>query len=354
MKKTFTTIYAIFCTLLLITGFLLAFVFAWREGVGEAIKCLCGLALGFILSPILHELGHVSFALIAKMECIYVKCFCFKIYVKNGKKRLGFASPFSADETQAVPLCGGNMKKRAILYTIGGLVFSGIFLILISGAAIALLSVREINYVLWGILPYAVYLFMLNIVPAEYASGKTDILVYIGLKKGFDAEKNMLSAMEIQGQLCEGKSFAEIDESLYFDVPQLCEDEPLFALMLDLRYRLCLERGDMQKAMECLNRLASISDYLSEYEMERIAAEFVYIHSLRGDLSEAERNYKACQNFLKQELPTSRRVLAAWAKASGKTEFLATLLESANAYMSNERVIGVRKFEKILLSRIEK
>ena len=95
---------------------------------------------------------------------------------------------------------------------------------------------------LWGMVPYAAYLFLLNLPPVEYASGKTDTLVYLGLKKGYDGEKNMLSAMEIQGQLYEGKSFAEIDETLYFDNPQLCEDEPLFAVMLDLKYRYFLEK----------------------------------------------------------------------------------------------------------------
>ena len=93
------------------------------------------------------------------------------------------------------------------------------------------------NYILWGILPYTGYLFLLNVLPLEYPNGKTDIGVYVGIKKGEAAEKNMLSAMEIQGQLAEGKSFSEIDEMLYMDVPQLCEDEPMFAVMLDLRYR---------------------------------------------------------------------------------------------------------------------
>ena len=65
------------------------------------------------------------------------------------------------------------------------------------------------------------YIFFLNIAPLEYASGKTDALVYRGIQRGEAAEKVMLSAMEIQGQLYEGKTFSQIDESLYFDLPQL-------------------------------------------------------------------------------------------------------------------------------------
>ena len=353
MKRRIATIYATVCTLLLAAGFLLAFLFAWKDGVEATVKCLYGLFIGFLLSPILHELGHVSFALIAKMDYVFVKCFCFKIYIKNGKKRLGFASPFSPDETQALPLQSGDMKKRAILYTVGGLVYGGVFLLLILAGAVVASAVGKPSYVLWGILPYAAYLFLLNVAPFEYGNGKTDALVYIGLKKEYDAEKNMLSAMEIQGLLSEGKSFAQIDRELYYNVPQLCEDEPLFAVMLELRYRYHLERGELTEATACLNRLASVAEYMPETEFEKIAAEFVYINSLRGEMGEAEENASKCQAFLKGETATAKRVLAAWSKANGQTEFVETLLKQAEACLKNERIAGVQKFEKILLDRIE-
>ncbi|MBO5737615.1 MAG: hypothetical protein J6S04_07375, partial [Clostridia bacterium] len=275
MKRRGSTIYAIFCTLLLLAGFVSAFFFAWNAGVSDTVKCLVGLVLGFILTPIYHEIGHVAFAKSAKMECVYVKCFCLRFYNEDGKKKIGFASPFAPDETQVMPTCGGNMQKRAAAYTIGGLVFGLILILVAVVAAVCVQIFLEPNYLLWGILPYACYSFLLNVASAEYPGGKTDVAVYIGLKKGHDAEKNMLAAMEIQGQLYEGKSFTEIEESLYFDQPQLCEDEPLFAVMLDLRYRYYLEKGDMDNAAKCLNRLVSILDYMPYAEAEKIAAELV-------------------------------------------------------------------------------
>ncbi len=353
MKIKGSTIYAIFCTLLLAAGFLLTFIFAWGVGTREIIMCIIGLVSGYVLAPVIHELGHVSLAQIARMDYVYVKCFCFKIYVKNGKKRFGFASPFAPDETQVLPKCGGNMQKRGMLYALGGLIFGGVFLAVILAAAILTTAFGVTNYLLWGIVPYALYLFLLNVAPFEYASGKTDTLIYQGLKKGAPAEKNMLSAMEIQGQLYEGKSFSEIGESLYFDVPQLCEDEPLFAVMLDLRYRYFLEKGEKKKAADCLNRLASLEEYLPQQEVEKIAAELVYMNALFGLLEDAEENGKACQAFLKAETPTAKRILAAWAKANGQTEFVSALLAQAENCLNKERVLGVRKFEKILLDRIK-
>ena len=352
MKGKLTTIYAVICTLLLAAGFLLVFVFAWQAGVQETLKCILGLIYGFVLSPILHELGHVSFAQIAKMDYVYVKFFCFKIYQKNGKKRFGFASPFAPDETQVLPKSGGNMQKRAALYTLGELIYGGVFLFLILAGAILCSVIGHTSYLLWGIVPYTAYLFFLNLPPVEYASGKTDTLVYLGLKKGYDAEKAMLSAMEIQGQLYEGKSFQEIDEKFYFDVPQLCEDEPLFAVMLDLKYRYFLEKEEYENAADCLNRLAQAQIYLPDCEVEKLAAELTYMHALRGDIESAEESGKLCREYLQSDEVSAKRILLAYSKTCNKTDAIEPLKAQAEKCLQQEKIAGLRKFEEILLSRI--
>ncbi len=353
MKRRLATIYAVFCTLLLVAGFLLVFYFSWQAGMVQIVKCIIGFAMGFILSPIIHELGHVSFALIAKMDYVYVKCFCFKIYIKNGKKRLGFASPFAADETQVMPKVGGNMKKRAGMYALGGLIYSGIFLTLILGGIALTVCFNVTSYKLWGMLPYMAYLFLLNVLPFEYASGKTDALVYKGIRKDYDAEKCMLAAMEIQGRLFEGKSFAEIEEEYYFAQPQLCEDEPLYAVMLDLQYRYFLEKEELEKAAGRLNRLAQNEEYLPLSKIDEVAAELVYMHSLTGNLELAESNYSVCREFLQGESVVAKRILAAYAFACGKMDACAVLIKQGYEALEKERIAGVRKFEEVLLSRIK-
>ena len=81
MKRTLTlsTIYAIVVTLLLATGFLLAFYYAEKGGVEQMIACFIGLGLSFVLSPIVHETGHILFARACGMRVVYAKFFCFKI-----------------------------------------------------------------------------------------------------------------------------------------------------------------------------------------------------------------------------------------------------------------------------------
>lgn len=349
MRKIIATIYAVICTLLLVTGFLLVFGFAWQGGTWYTVEAIVGFALSFALAPMIHELGHVCFGLLAKMDYVYVKCFCFKIALKNGKKRFSLAMPFSSDETQVLPTCGGNMQKRAVKYTLGGLIFSGVFLFVMIAAAILCACLGRASFSVLGLIPYTAYLFLLNVAPLEYGNGKTDTLVYKGIKQGYDAEKNMLAAMEIQGQLYEGKSFAEVEENYYFDLPQLCEDEPLFAVMLDLRYRYYLDRGEFEKAADCLNRLAAAQSYLPDEEVEKIAAELTYMHVINGDMERANECAKLCEKFLQGNTATAKRVLLAYSVATGKTDALETLTAQAKAALQRERIAGVRNLEEKLI-----
>lgn len=353
MKKGFSTAYAVLCTIGLAVGFLLAFFFAWKSGLGGMIACVCGLLIGFAFAPTVHEWGHIALAKRKNMYCVYAKFFCFRITDEKGKKKFGFASPFAADETQVIPKSGGDMLSRATAYTLGGLLFEGAFLALTLFVAILLSCLGHTSYLLWGIVPYAAYLFALNVLPLEYASGKTDMLVYIGIKRGYSAEKTMLSAMEIHGRLYAGESFSEIPERLYFDLPQLPEDEPLFAVMLDLRYRYYLEKEDYENAADQLNRLAQAQAYLSDSELEKVAAELVYMHALNGDTERAEESGKLCWGYLQGDTATAKRILAAYSVACGKTEAVQPLLIQAETALDDERIAGVRKFEKILLSRIQ-
>ena len=352
MKRRLATIYAIFCTLLFVGGLVVLFIFSWRAGEKQTLACLISMLVGFVFVPIFHEYGHLFFLIINKMDCVYIKCFCFAQYIKDGKKRIKFASPFAPDQTQAVPKCGGNMKKRASAYTLGGLIFSVILLALLIGGGVAVALFGKFSFALWGAVPYAAYIFLLNVAPLEYPNGPTDASVYRSIKKGDDTATVMLAAMEIQGQIYEGKTFAEIDKNLYFNLPQLCEDDRLFAVILELRYRYYIDKEDYKNAADCLNRLIQTQEYLNADEMEKIAAELTYMHALNGDFERAEEGGKLCQNYLKGNTPAAKRILAAYSAAFGKTEAAQVLIAQAKSVLKNERMLGMRRFEEKLVARI--
>ena len=353
-EKTRSTIWAIVCAVVLLAGEVAGFFFAWQIGVGVALTQALAFLLGFILAPIVHELGHIIMAKRQDMQVVYAKFSFLKIYDKNGKNRLGFASPFAMDETQVIPKMGGDMQKRASRYTLGGLIFGGVYfaiLILVS-VLLTLLGLFYPAFAFWGLTVYAGYLFLLNVLPLTYNLGKTDMAVYLGIKKGEPAEKTLLSAMEIQGNLYAGKSYGEIDESLYFNLPQLAEDEPLFVVILDLRYRYWLDKGEFKKASDCLNRLAQAGEYLTADEEEKISAEFVYMHALNGDREKAEACSKGCAEYLQGETATAKRILTAVAILGGKTDSAQVLKEQAKPLLEREKVAGNRKFEESLLARL--
>lgn len=353
MRRIWTEIFTFAAVLLLLAATLFLGYISWEKSVVQGVALCIGVMCSFFFAPILHELGHVVFARANGMRCVLVKCAIFR-YTNEGKGKLRLASPFTPDQTQVLPKSGGDMKKRAKAYTLGGLIVQGSALIGLCALAIVLSCMYKTSYFLWGVVPYTAYLFLINAVPLEYPNGKTDMLVYVGLCKGKDAEKNMLSAMQIQGELYAGKSFAEIAEKWFFDVPQLAEDEPLFAVMQDLRYRFYLEKGDMEKASDAINRLAQASPYLSEREMQKLAAELTYMHVVNGDFERANECAKLCEEYLRTETVTAKRVLAAYSASAGKTEETEALLAQAQTLLQRSFILGQDKFEKILLERIGK
>lgn len=352
MKRGISTAYAILNTVLLIAGYALVAYFSWETNETGLIWALIGMVAGFVLAPLSHELGHLLSAQVNKMEYVYFKAFCFRFIRRNGKLKFSFASPFAADETQVIPECGGNMQKRAARYALGGLIVEGSLLFVLLAAAILCTALKSTRFELWAMIPYFAYLFLLNAIPAHYASGKTDAAVYRGIRKGEAAEQNMLAAMEIQGRLFSGKSFTEIPEDLYFSCPQLCEDEPLFAVTLDLQYRYYLEKGDFDKAADKLNRLAQTQAYLSDGDVEKIAAELTYMHAINGDRELARECKKLCEGYLQQNTATAHRVLAAYAQVEENPEEMIKNKMQAEKIADSEYVKGNGKFEKILLSRI--
>ena len=341
-------IYAAALMLLVIAAEVL-FVVVFFDNVKAVFGCMLGLLASCFLAPVFHELGHYAFADANKLKVVYIKFAIFRFERRNKKLRFSFANPFYADETQVMPMSGGNMQKRARAYAIGGLVFGGFYLFILIAGTILTFALGNGSYCLLGAIPYAAYLFLLNVAPVEYAAGKTDALVARGIRKGEPSETTMIAAMEIQGALSDGKRFSEIDERLYFDLPQLPEDDPMYAMILLLRYRFYLDKNDLINAGDCLNRLAASAEYLNEIEQIELSSELTFMHSLNGNKTAADDCAKNCEDYFAGEDPSALRVLTAYSLAFGETEKTEILLKKAYETLETEPVEGVKRFEKSLL-----
>ncbi len=352
MKRTLAKIYSMGLLLLFAVGELTMLAFAWQS-VGRIFSVLGGLLFSLALAPTVHELGHLAFAKANAMKLRYIKFFCFQVEVKNGKKRFGFANPFAPDQTQVLPEKGGNMQRRAWAYAFGGLLFGGIFLAVLLAVFFLLLIIVGVNYLPLGAIPYAAYFFLLNLPPIEYPSGKTDTLILQGIKKGADAEKTMLACMQIQGELSEGKSYGELAKELYFSLPQLPEDEPMYVMNLFFKYRYYLEKDELDNAADALNRLASSADYLTKQEERALAVELVYMNSVFKNQAEADECGKFCATALQADELASKRALGAYCLAFGEKGKAQLLLKQAQELLNSEEIAGVKKSEQILLERLK-
>ena len=352
MKRVLKKMYAWGLLLVLVTSFVSLFLWAWPD-LDALAGAVLGVTTAVIFVPAYHELGHVLFASMHKLQVVYCKCFCVKYYVKDGKKRVGFANPFTPDETQVLPLGSENMQNRAYAYAVGGLVAS-ILVLLLSLALWLSQCIRGVeSNVLYAWVVYSAYLFLLNVLPVEYATGKTDAMVARGIRKGEPVEQTMLNVMRIQGELQAGKSYAEIAEEWYFSAPQISVEEPLYVAILEARYAYFLEKEEYEKAFDCLKRMKEAGDYLSEDEVYRLEKNLAYLCLIGGNDEVLKTAVKNDEAYWKGEDVAIKRTLALYMQKCGEAERAELLIEQAEALIEKEPIAGLKKYERILLSRIK-
>ena len=352
MNRRFSKVYAWALILLFLAGQVFVFAYPFSKQLDLcALLSVAGFALSCMLTPTLHELGHIAFAKRAKMKIRYTKFFIFAFERKKGKLRFSLASPFSAEQTQAYPIENGDMKNRMVCFASGGLIFSGLWFVFLAGLSVLFFFISEIAfYLTLGMIPYAAYLLFLNLPPFEYPSGKSDSLVVSELKKGEDEAAYLLSVMEIYAWLAQGKRFGEIDEKLYFDLPVIAEDSQEWAVMQLLRYRYYLDSGDFDNAASCLNRMVSAEEYLSSDTFEEVFCELVFLHALNWDKELAKNCYERVENaFLENRAPL--RIRWIYAVISEDEELTKALLSEVESADYGE-LLGEIATEKDLTERL--
>ncbi len=331
---------------------MIVIVFLAMPALDNLIMAVVGIALSIVVAPMVHELGHVAFAKAGRMEIAYCKFFVFRLYREGEKLCFGFTNPLTPEETQVLPKGSEDMQKRAYAYTVGGLVFSGALLALLLGGSILVWCLGGSGYAICSWLPYVAYMFLLNVAPFEYPSGKTDALVAWGIKNQAPVEQTMLNLMRIHGGLQEGKSYGEIEEEFYFSAPQIPVDEPLYVSILDARYCYYLEKKDVEKAYDCLKRIREAGEYLTKEEIFALERNLAYICLLKGSDAVLKRAVHNDEKAWQANDVTIKRILAVYMCGCGDDERTAALVGQAETLLPTVYPLGLRKHEEILLSRV--
>lgn len=202
--------------------------------------------LGVFVEEFVHEGAHFLIGAICSMG------------VQLPKIRL-----FKSSSVDLCPKGVKGMKGRFLVTVCAGLFFD--FLLIVLG--VISFSVPKVPPILGIASPYALYSFIINVVPLEYAQGKTDGLVAWEMITKKDTAKVLLHVLLIQGSLRAGKLMTELDEGLFLDVPQLPEDDLNFILLTQLRYEYYLAKNDDSEAYKYFARYQQLIQYLpSEYK----------------------------------------------------------------------------------------
>ena len=172
---------------------------------------------------------------------------------------------FRSSSVEVFPYGSKHMRARMALTAAAGLFFD--FLLIALG--VIALAVPSVPAFFCVVLPYALYSFIINVVPFEYKSGKTDGLVVWELIRNVPTAQVMIAILKIQGLQHSGKLLRELDEGLFLDVPQLPEDDVNFIILTQLRYEYYLAVGNDSEAYKYFMRYKDLVGYLpAEYDVD--------------------------------------------------------------------------------------
>ncbi len=250
-----------------IAGVVLLVLFTVPRPIGTADQIVVNALIVAILlriPAVVHEFGHLLFGWIAGMKFVGVTLSYFRI----GWGKFRIVNPNYAGSTEMFPKKRGHVRAKTILFTIGGSVlclalggaFLGLYLGLPYHACLLFCGMLGIMLLYEG---------LIALFPVELPAGKTDGAVLLGLCRHAPEEEVMLRVLAAQAVLSRG-NYRDIERELLFSAPIVREDLPAYHALLLLQVNYLKEMGEEDAASEKLERLRSLSLYLTDEEREEL------------------------------------------------------------------------------------
>lgn len=289
LNSTLTMIFT--CVAFLFVLFLINKFYVLNTG-----ELILFLSVGFIIatffSALFHEFGHYFAGKRNGFAFSAMSVWFLRWNKEGGKTKFSFAPLGSeAGYTEMLPTTPDNVEKKFVSMTLGGIIASFIT-ILIGIPPLFMGFLSACLFCIWSMFfVVGVYYFFGTILPVANNGVLNDGAVILNIKKNTIVSQVVVNLLKIQAHLYQGKTPAQIDKALYFDVPQLPEDDINFALLLNARYSYYLDDGDYENAKKVTERLLSLEDYLTKQHLMIFktdalynACTFDYNESLADDL----------------------------------------------------------------------
>ena len=249
------------------------------SGFEPVLFYLIGALVFGLINAFVHEYGHILACKKNGFLVIATTVWFFR-WARVGK-RLRFNFTLIGEEagyTESIPTYKDNMELRYKRTALGGIYASLIALIFSVGLIFTVYAVPyRLFCVLSMALPVSAYYFFGNALPVINCGEKNDGAVVYGINKRDISSLVAISLLEVQAELMSGKTPAEIDEKLYFDLPQLPEDDLNFIRLLLARYCYYIDKKDFENAKKTSERLIGLIDF-----MPKIYERAVYTDALFG------------------------------------------------------------------------
>ena len=168
-----------------------------------------------------------------------------------------------------------------------------------------------------------------------------------------DAEAT-LRVLQIQAGLL-SKSPAEMEESLYFDLPVLPEDDRNFLLITRLRYLYYLDQGDFEGVRREDLRLRDLIPYLDEEDLDEVYNLLLY------DCCKIDRDEEGARALFERQQEvlvaahtmTAYRILAAYHETYGEGCLIGDCIQKGISCKETEREKGIARMEERLLKAMD-
>lgn len=247
------------------------------NGMQIVLFLAIGAVVAGILATFLHEAGHL---MAAKSKGFAVVSFSFLFFKwKRVKDKMIFEFTLPREEAGSVELVAKTTERlssRFAAVTVAPLIAT--FILTLVGIVPFFVPRLPFQVVcMWVmLLPIGAYSFLGNALPMKSGGVNNDGAVLLELKKDTPSAKVLLALMSIQSELFNGKTPGEIDEKLYFDLPQLPEDDLYFIMLLDARYNYYLDKQDYASAHNVCERLQTLTNYMPKSYSYAVKASALY------------------------------------------------------------------------------
>ncbi len=354
MKRFFTAALPIVLDILFIVSLVFVLYFSYPDTWEDfwlilALGCVFFL-LSLVIIPVLHELGHLLIGKLCGMRLIGITLSFVEIIRLGDKLTYRFVNPVTlevAGSCRMYPADGKNIEKKYLLFASGGLIFNLFYLII--GLPLVIIFNTPFLWATLGItLPYCAYLFIVNLLPF---SETYDGAILWGLLKGDSSQITAVRLFTAQGYLAQGLTPSQIDKKLYFDLPQLSEDDVNFAILQYYRYTYFLDNGEEKEAFKSITRLEECLEYIPDVYLTPILAELVFAYSYLEINEELAERYHARMERQEDAIHAIEavRAKAAYARLKNNEKGQREALDDLKTLIEQEPLLGVKKYEEKIL-----